>query len=169
MNPKRHFMTGTLKETSKLFRPFFLFTFLPILGILTFLLIAGIQKRTLSDIIICSVFVVLNLAVLVILQLPKLYLIMSEAGVTFRYRPFNKNYITYSWEQVQAARVITFDPVAEFKGWGKKYSKKYGTGYLTRGGQALYLQLKDGRKVTVTVADRDKAMAIIPASIISKA
>ena len=85
------------------------------------------------DIIICSIAIAINISVLFILQIPKLTRIIDQNGIQFNYRPYHKKNIAYSWTDIRNIELIKFDAVSEFKGWGRKISKRYGTGYLTPG------------------------------------
>jgi hypothetical protein len=49
-----------------------------------------------------------------------------------------------------------------FGGWGIRVSRKYGKGYLSKGDNILFLILKDGKKISLTVVDPLTAMKFIP-------
>jgi hypothetical protein len=154
-------MPKELKEASKLFQPVFLISFIPVLILLIFLLITGIKKDDIIDVALCSVGLLVNISVLCILQLPKLTLIIDRNGIQFKYRPYHKNTIHYAWDDINAIEVIKFDAVNEFKGWGRKSSTRYGTGYLTLGGDGIHITDKNANSVTLTVIDIKAAENLI--------
>ena len=154
-------MSGEFKETSRLFRPWFLFSMLPILFLLVVLFIIAVQKQDTADIIIIGLSILMLLTVIVILLIPRLELCVGEDGIGFKYIPYHRQLVTYTWDEIQSVEVLTINPLAEFLGWGRKYSQKYGTGYLTQGGHILYVCLKDGGKISFTVLDRRRAAAFL--------
>jgi len=95
--------------------------------------------------------------VLTIMVVSKLRLSISSTGVSFNYRPFINKQITYTWDQIQSVLLLRIDPLTEFNGWGKRYSKQYGKGYLTKGDHVIHLVLKDGNKITLSVVAPQQA------------
>lgn len=65
--------------------------------------------------------------------------------------------------QLQFSRI---DPLKEFNGWIKKYSKQYGKGYLTKGDHVIHQILEDGNKITLTVLDPQAALSIVPEALL---
>ncbi|HEY8959123.1 hypothetical protein [Chitinophaga sp.] len=155
-------MPDIFKEQSSVFRPIFLLTFIPVLAILIALLIKGIKHNDLSDIIPASLFILINLLVILILGMSKLTLLITETGISFSYRPYVVKNTTYNWEQIASVQLLQIDLLKEFKGWGKKYSKQYGWGYLTKGDYIIHLILKNGNKVTLSILNPQKAALLIP-------
>lgn len=158
-------MSNTFTEKSSAFRPAFLFTFLPVSGILIFFLIKGILNRDITDIALLSIFLLIHLLILIVMVVNQLQLFITETGISFTYRPLVNMQITYRWDQIQSVQLLRIDPLKEFNGWGKKYSKQYGKGYLTKGNHVIHLILKDGNKITLTLLDPQQAALMIPSEL----
>lgn len=158
-------MSNTFTEKSTAFRPAFLITFLPVSGILIFFLIKGILNRDTTDIILLSIFLLIHFLILIAMMVNQLLLSITKTGISFSYRPFLNKQITYTWDQLQSVQLLRIDPLKEFNGWGKKYSKRYGKGFLTKGDQVIHLVLRDGSKITLSVLDPQQAALLIPAEL----
>lgn len=158
-------MSATFTEKSSAFRPVFLITFLPVSGILIFLLIKGIANRDTTDIVLLSIFLLIHVLVLTVMAVNQLQLSITETGISFSYRAFLNKQITYTRDQIQSVQLLRIDPLTAFSGWGKKYSKQYGKGYLTKGDHVIHLMLKDGDNITLSVLDLQQAALMIPAEL----
>lgn len=65
---------------------------------------------------------------------------------------------------IQSAGVTEVSPMTgEFAGWGIRFGKGRRLGIITRGGQALEVQRRDGRAVVVTVDDAATAAGVLEA------
>ena len=154
-------MHGEYKETSRLFKPFFVFSMAPMFFLFIVLLIVAVRQRDTADTICAGLAIVLLGVVLALLLRVKLELYLNEEGIRFRYIPSRRRLVTYTWGQVASAEVLSINPLSEFRGWGRKYSKKYGWGYLTQGDYILHVVLKDGGSISFTVLDRRAAAAFL--------
>jgi hypothetical protein len=125
------------------------------------LLIVAVRQQDTTDMICMSLAIVLLMVVLVLLLRVKLELYIDEEGIRFRYIPSRRQLVSYTWNQVASVEVLSVNPLSEFRGWGRKYSKKYGPGYLTQGDYILHVVLKDGSKISFTVLDRRGAAAFL--------
>lgn len=154
-------MTKELKETTKLFQPVFLISFIPVLLLFIVLLGYGIRENDRIIMILCFTIITLNIVVLTLLQIPKLTLVVDQDGIQFKYRPYHRKSIHYAWAEINTIELIKFDPAMEFKGWGRKFSTHYGVGYLTLGGKGIRITDKNDNSVTLTISNVKSAEQLI--------
>lgn len=60
-----------------------------------------------------------------------------------------------SWEDVKKIELVKLSALSDFLGWGIRYSKKYGWGYITDSEYGLFIEKQNGKKVTISVKDKD--------------
>jgi len=89
---------------------------------------------------------------------------LTKETIRYRMRPFRNHRI--KWEELRSAKIMQTSAIAVFAGWGIRYSKTYGKGYITDAEYALYLQLKNGKKVTLSIKDRDQVEHFLSANSI---
>jgi hypothetical protein len=64
---------------------------------------------------------------------------------------------------IQSAGTIAVTPLGEFGGWGIRFGRGRRLGIITRSGEALEVQLRDGRAIVVTVDDAATAAGVLTA------
>jgi hypothetical protein len=84
---------------------------------------------------------------------------INEEGVYIRYFPFQLKYKYYSWESIESAQVIRYNPIKEFGGWGIKtsifrfknfrFTYNKNVCYTIYGNKALELSIKGGKRVVI--------------------
>lgn len=65
-------------------------------------------------------------------------------------------------EDIASAEVVQVDP-SHYGGWGYRLSPVHGTALVTRGGSALRITRRDGRRFTITVDDAGTGAALLEA------
>ncbi len=60
-------------------------------------------------------------------------------------------------EQVAAVRTLTVNPIGDFGGWGLRLAPGMGFGIILQSGTALQIERKNGKKLTITVDDAERA------------
>ena len=65
-------------------------------------------------------------------------------------------------EDIASAEVVQVDP-SHYGGWGYRLSPVHGTALVTRGGSALRVTRRDGRRFTITVDDAASGAALLEA------
>ena len=63
------------------------------------------------------------------------------------------------FSEIRGARAVTYSPLAEFGGWGIRWSAKGKSAWTTRGNRALRLELADGKALYV---GSDRPERIVP-------
>ncbi len=90
----------------------------------------------------------------ILLYISKLTLKLSKRGIQYHFFPFFVNDI--KWSEVCECDIIKIDPISDFLGWGVKYSKKYGKGYIMgNSNYAILIKTKKGKKVTISIQDKE--------------
>lgn len=69
---------------------------------------------------------------------------------------------------IETAGTTTVVALAEFGGWGVRWSGMGRIGVITRSGQALEVRRRDGRSLVITVDDADAAAALLTARIAAR-
>ena len=65
-------------------------------------------------------------------------------------------------EDIASSEVVQVDP-SHYGGWGYRLSPVHGTALVTRGGSALRVTRRDGRRFTITVDDAGTGAALLEA------
>ena len=65
---------------------------------------------------------------------------------------------------IAQAEMVDVNPLGEYGGWGWRLAPGSGTGIVMRAGEALRITRADGRMLTVTVDDAERAVALLRAS-----
>lgn len=77
----------------------------------------------------------------------KLRLTFYDKGIRYRFTPFHWQTHEIRWEEVEEARLIHFNALAEYGGWGIRYNFFTKTkAFVTQGGQGLFLTTRNGRR-----------------------
>ena len=80
----------------------------------------------------------------------RLKTIIKEDGVYVQYFPFHLKYKFYPWETMARIYVRTYNPLAEYGGWGIKGSfRGNGWAYNVSGKTGLQLEFKDKKKLLI--------------------
>jgi hypothetical protein len=74
---------------------------------------------------------------------------IDEAGITFRYFPFQRVYYYVKWTEIQTIQLRNYKPVRDFGGWGIRYSFNQGKAYTIKGNQGIQLTLLSGKKFLI--------------------
>ena len=71
---------------------------------------------------------------------------MNAEGINFTYYPFIRKTRTIHWSQIKELRLVKYDPIRTYLGWGFKYNKKHGHAYTTEGNSGIYVIDETGNK-----------------------
>ena len=152
----------SFRETSRLFRPAFLFSFLPVFVIMAWLFFDQRAKRDNLGVILSIVTIVICTVALCFMFLLKLTTTITDEGIAFKYAPTMRQFKLYPWEQIASVSIVSYNPIQDFGGWGLKKSKKYGKGYTTKGNKGLWIQLTDGQSILLSVFAIEDIKTILP-------
>ena len=64
---------------------------------------------------------------------------------------------------IESVKMVQVEPLAEFGGWGWRWTPEGGLGVVARAGEGILVVLRDGRRFTVTVDDAETGAALLAA------
>lgn len=138
MNFKSHFPKGI--------SAIFIFQFI------LFIIFSVIRKD--YSFIYWAVFLILPVGILFFFGYLKVNL--NNEGILYAMPPFiNKK---LNWSEIEKYEIISISPLNDFLGWGIKRSSKYGWSYILETNYAITITKKDGKKLTLSIDDKDKAI-----------
>ena len=106
---------------------------------------SALWPLVISSIFLASIFIVCHLKVDITPDFLKYKLI-----------PFNSNLV--KWTDVDRLEIKEAKPLRNFLGWGVRYSRKYGWGYISNCKYAIYLTTKNQKKVVISIKDKDRVI-----------
>jgi hypothetical protein len=72
------------------------------------------------------------------------------------------------WDEIKEIQLVHTDPISDFGGWGVRLSRKYGKAFITGGQEIIFLKLKNGRKRSFSVQNKEKLEAFLKENNILK-
>jgi len=91
----------------------------------------------------------LVLAILILVYSIRLKSKIDEKGIHFRFFPFQKNYKTISWTDVDKCYVRTYNPIMEYGGWGYRGIGRNSKAFNIKGNQGVQIVVKTGEKILI--------------------
>jgi hypothetical protein len=99
-------------------------------------------------IIIFCLVLLLNIALFLLFGLSKLTTVIDKTGIEFRFSPFHfRSHFIY-WNMIEKYKVIKYDPLKDYGGWGIK-KNKHGKAYTLSGDKGMLLYLKSGERILI--------------------
>lgn len=81
---------------------------------------------------------------------------INQNGIQYKMFPFvNK---TIAWNEIEKYEIVNISPLADFLGWGFRYSSKYGWSYILDTQYAIAIQKTDGKKLALSVKDKQEVL-----------
>jgi hypothetical protein len=75
---------------------------------------------------------------------------ITDTGISVRFYPLQLKFRHYNWEDIELAYIRNYSPLAEYGGWGIRYSLSgQGKALNVSGRTGLQLVFKDGRKLLI--------------------
>ncbi|WP_027387933.1 hypothetical protein [Chryseobacterium gregarium] len=72
------------------------------------------------------------------------------------------------WDEIKEIQLVHTDPISDFGGWGVRLSRKYGKAFITGGQEIIFLKLKNGKKRSFSVQNKEKLEAFLKENNILK-
>jgi len=88
---------------------------------------------------------------------------VEPGGITVRSQPFGWPRTRIPASDVASVDISHVEPLAEFGGWGWRWAPGRNFGVISRGGEAIEVTRRDGRRFTVTVDDAATGAALLAA------
>ena len=87
---------------------------------------------------------------------------ISEKGIAVRFYPIQLKFRNYKWEDLDEVYVREYAPLAEYGGWGIRYSfTGKGRALNVSGKTGLQLVFKDGRKLLIGTKKPEDLMQVL--------
>lgn len=101
--------------------------------------------------------VVIIALVLLLFAVLTLHTRIDETSITIRYSPFHRKDFVIGWGDIKTARVVKYDPLFEYGGWGfrKGWSGRK-RAYNVSGRMGLELELVDGRILMIGTVRKEE-------------
>lgn len=99
-------------------------------------------------------FLILPIAIL--LFFGNLKVSIDDVGIHYTMFPFVNKQL--AWGEIENYEIVKISPLGDFMGWGFRYSSKYGWSYIFDTKYAIAIQKKNGKKLALSINDKDKAM-----------
>lgn len=99
-------------------------------------------------IIVFTLVLLLNVAVLLLFGLSKMTVVIDKTGLEYRFFPFHSSTHHIYWEMIENLKIIKYDPVKDYGGWGVKLNK-HGKAYTLSGNKGLLVYLKSGKRILI--------------------
>ncbi|CAA0236276.1 hypothetical protein [Tenacibaculum maritimum] len=126
--------------------------FILIIFIIQFLVFLGFYFKNQED--KSLIYFIIGIIVIgIILAFTKLTLEISKDKIQYRFSPFPTR--TIKWSEIDTYSIIKLSALSDFLGWGVRYSKKYGKGYIIETDYALFLKTKKGKKITISIQNKE--------------
>lgn len=151
-------MKSEIKETSRL-PGFILILFAIQLIVFLFLFI----KNKKSDLEIFYVLVPISL----ILIFLKMSIVVGSTSFKYKLFPFHFNYKKIDWNDINEVHISKISALSDFLGWGLRYSRKFGWAYIFNSDDVILFQLKNGKKMAVTIKDKNAIIRFLTENQIS--
>lgn len=136
-------MNPTFNEKTKL--PNFIHVIFAIQSLIFLFLV--IENR--SNLILKYVFFCIILLGFILL-IAKLTITISKQSIKYNFYPFTfKKKI--DWSEIDRVKIIKVSAISDFSGWGIRFSKKYGWGYITSAEYAIQIFKKNGKSVVFSI------------------
>jgi hypothetical protein len=154
-------------ETQK-FRQWWLwFIFAGIKGLMGFFIITQVLfGEPFGDSIVDNAALLIGFLFMLILSLlffiMKLETRISDSGIAVRFYPLQLKFRNYRWEDLEEAYLREYSPIAEYGGWGIRYSfVGKGKALNVSGRMGLQLVFKDGRRLLIGTSKPEDIMQVL--------
>jgi hypothetical protein len=154
-------------ETQK-FRQWWLwFIFAGIKGLMGFFIVTQVLfGEPFGDSVVDNAALLIGFLCMLILSLlffiMKLETRISDSGIAVRFYPIQLKFRNYRWEDLEEVYLREYSPIAEYGGWGIRYSfTGKGKALNVSGRMGLQLVFKDGKKLLIGTNKPEDLMQVL--------
>jgi hypothetical protein len=101
-----------------------------------------------SDLVLIILVIVFGIGLPVFMYSLRLITEVRDDGIYVKFSPFHFNWVIFSFDDIDAWEVQTYNPLKDFGGWGIRYGWK-GKAYNVHGNRGVLLSFKDGKSVLI--------------------
>ncbi len=153
-------MKSIIRENSKL--PTFIFILYAVqLVIVSFYLLQ--KEPSLSSWYKIAPIIILG----IVLMLFRLKVEFTSTGLKYSFFPFILLPKTIQWSDINTIQIKKADALSNFFGWGVRYSKDYGWGYITNCEYAIYVTKKDKKRLVISIKNKEEVVDFLAKNNIS--
>lgn len=113
--------------------------------------VAYLYNKKEDDIVLYSISFLLVLFALI----TTLRLEIDNNHFKYQLFPFHIKKKVIDLNLIEEIKIINVDALGDFLGWGIRYSSKYGKAYILNSEYGLFLKLKNGKKITFSLSNKD--------------
>lgn len=128
--------------------------FINLLFVINTIIFAVLYCRNTSTTALWSFVLILIVGLL--LASIKLTITANKEYISWQIFPFHLNERQWTWNNLEELELIKISALADFGGWGLRYSSTYGWGYILSGEWGLRLVCSDGQKLVLSIRDKTK-------------
>ena len=119
----------------------------------------GLENITSNGCLLVALIV--SLLLLVFFYLFRVDTVIKSDGIYVRFFPFHLKYKHYAWQTIANMQVRKYSPLAEYGGWGIRYSSN-GKAYNISGNQGLQIQFNNDKKLLIGTNKSAELAGILP-------
>lgn len=152
-------MSKAIFEEEQQFRQWWIWLILVlVLGSIAFSYLEAENHKITDTIISLSIFTL----VLLLLFTAKLSTRIDEKGIHVKFFPFHFSYKSYSWDDINTAKVTKYSPLGDYGGWGLRFSYRgKGKAFNISGNQGIWLETFSGKKRMIGTQKADDAASVL--------
>lgn len=88
-----------------------------------------------------------------------LVVVIDKNKITYKLFPFINKSI--DWNEVKEVEIVKISALSDFLGWGIRFSKKYGWGYITNTEYGLFIHKMNDKKIVLSIKNKDELIAFL--------
>lgn len=98
---------------------------------------------------------------IVLFRILRLDTIVDSTGIHYRFFPFHTKMQDVLWEDLTAAYIRQYKPIAEYGGWGIRYGFKSKKAFNVAGNMGLQLEFKNGKSLLIGTQKPDELQNLL--------
>lgn len=81
---------------------------------------------------------------------------LTQNYFEYNFFPFTFKTKKITWNEIKQIQIVKTNPLLDFGGWGLRISRKYGVAYITENNEIIFLKLKNGKKRSFSIKNKEK-------------
>lgn len=81
---------------------------------------------------------------------------LTKSYFEYSFFPFTFKSKKIEWNEIKEIQIVKMNPLSDFGGWGIRLSGKYGKSFIMGNNDIVFLQLKNGKKRSFSIKDKEK-------------
>jgi hypothetical protein len=114
------------------------------------------------------IIIVITIPLTLLFLFSALKLNLNPQYFEYYFFPFMLKPKKIRWDEIKEIQLVHTDPISDFGGWGIRLSRKYGKAFITGGQEIIFLKLKNGKKRSFSIQNKEKLEAFLKENNILK-